>query len=747
MVSDQDEEVRKAAEVRPEERDFFPDKESLTRVIKEFNLSRTYAGLYPADHPQVIQSIDRVYEMLLVLLRTRPSLILGAAKDFLLAGGEPLNPGNPVFREFAGVLNRRDIISITLLEGLRREELVDLHRLVNRSPEEIRTGGGIEGMAAQAGLTHILLKEMDYKAFHLTEEAEISPSSADHRPGRQSDLWQDFVKKMTGGGRAGIDPGNPPDFQDDIDPLKLSEFINTLPSIPEVLSGDWGEILAEPSGRKSDPLIMEKLSVFLRNLRPEIKRRFLSQAFPHVNDRPNESLAGLDESLILEMLEQADAENRAISPALLTMIGELSGLRGALPSVGGTIGPAESPSRLSREKYRVLFAREKHEEYVDAEYDATLEDLGRMPVLGAADFSPAEEESGSPFSPAELDGALDEQRIETGIGYLLAALLEQELDAEDYEVFAGKAAEYAPHHLRAGEFGLLLKILGRLRRRAEETPGPLTRATETSLRAFEDAAFISAAVRAFKNCELLKTGEASALLSALGASCVPELMDLLVAKEGLGGSRPLLHLLKQFREAAVEEALRRLMDRPPGAIRTLLAFIRQNGTPAGIPSLRPLLRHADSQVRLEALSALLSFRDEAAPDVLRRAIQSEIELESRGAIKLAGLYRVRLVASDLRRMIDPSVIRWPDDQRNGEIIRALGRIGDPLTLPTLEKLARRKRPFHAGARRSLKLAIFESLEGYPPENLAGLLSFGRRDKDFRIKAICGVLQTIIRGPL
>lgn len=745
MVSDLGENGPKAADGRPAAGDIFPDTESLARVIKEFNLSRTHAGLYPADHPQVIQSIDRAFEMLQVMLRTGRSLILGATKDLLLVGGEPVDPGNPIFREFAVSLNSRQIVSITLLAGLKREELVQFHRLLNGSPEEIRAAGGIENMAAQAGLTHILLTEMNYRAFRLTEEDEISPSPVAKPSDRRPDLWQDFVKQVTGGGLDGMKTGIPPDLRDEIDPGRLSEIINTLTPGPEAMTGDWGEILAEPLDRSSDPRIMEKLNIFLRNLRPELKRRFLSQAFPYVNERPAETLDGLDDALILEMLEQADAEKRTISPSLLAMIGILSGLQGAPPAGLGTRAGAGRRSGLSREKYRILFARETHEKHMDAEYDATLDDLGSVRTLGAADLHPAEENPGPPLSNAEIEEALVEERLDEGIGHLLAALLGQEIDAEDYEVFAAKAAEYAPNLLRAGEFGLLLKILNTLRRRAEEKPGPIARAAEASLRMFEDAAFNSAAVRGFKTCNPLKTGEAAALLGALGASCVPELMDLLVRKEGLGLRRPLLHLLEQFREAAVDEAQRRLTDQPSDAIRTLLAFIGQNGSPASIPSLRPFFKHADVRIRLEALSALLRLRAEEAPEVLRGAVQSEIEPESLGAIKLAGQFKVRPLADDLRRMIDPSAIDWSDDKRNAEIIKALGRIGDPLALPTLEKLARRKKLFRAGALGRLKLIIFESLEGYPPAGLTGLLSLGLKEKDFRIKVICRTLRTTDRG--
>ena len=116
----------KVADTLPESLRHPQDIKLLTQAIRELNVSRTKAGMYPPDHPEITRSIDRAYAILQELNNTWATLTLGVTRDGLLLAGERLEPRSAVFKEFAVALSRRDIASITLISGLRREEL--LHR-------------------------------------------------------------------------------------------------------------------------------------------------------------------------------------------------------------------------------------------------------------------------------------------------------------------------------------------------------------------------------------------------------------------------------------------------------------------------------------------------------------------------------------------------------------------------------------------------------------------------------------------
>jgi hypothetical protein len=194
-----------------------------------------------------------------------------------------------------------------------------------------------------------------------------------------------------------------------------------------------------------------------------------------------------------------------------------------------------------------------------------------------------------------------------------------------------------------------------------------------------------------------------------------------------------------------KEAAKRLGDSQVDTARRLVAFLKKYGGPESLPSLRDLQSGEDDRLRSDALDARLALGDaEALPD-LRAALHSPIDRESQTAIRLAGQHRVVGTTAELARMIKIGGFLGGCNRRNEDLVRALGKIGDPVVLPTLKKAVRRRSLFYPGERRDLKAAIFESLDGYPRESLAGMLRLGAKSRDPRIRAACHSLQKDAAG--
>ncbi len=174
-------------------------------------------------------------------------------------------------------------------------------------------------------------------------------------------------------------------------------------------------------------------------------------------------------------------------------------------------------------------------------------------------------------------------------------------------------------------------------------------------------------------------------------------------------------LLKGLGMDSLEEAYARLHDSRIPVLRKMLAFIREIGSEASIGHIRPLISHGDPLVRLDALTALLHFQDSDAAAFLRRSLQSSDPRECLGAIQLSGYYRVGEVTKDLSDLLIKSPWRKVDYRKNAAIIKSLGKIGDPGVLPVLEKLAGKSLAIYPDDLRKMKIAVFESLSGYPRE--------------------------------
>lgn len=718
------------------------DLKVLTRALKEFNVSRTHAAMYPPTHPQIARSIERAYEYLNTLSVKTPTLTLGIAKDCLMFAGECLDPKSGVFREFSNFLSSRDIASITFLRGMTKEEIVRFHTVLNADPEEIRNAGGIIDRANKADMPHVLIKAVDYRFFHLTEEEEIRGKLAKDAQSRSSDLWRDFVHHLVSGRLASGGKGVALDSVGNVDPAELSRFINEYRlNSAEVVAG-YERIIASQLNQFSDPESKEKLDTLLRNLRPELREQFLAVTFEHVQDQAEQLLSGFSQDIVLEMLQKASREGREISPTLMTLVHNLAGIEGAMPvlaDAGQVPGGVDSVPTPSHEELQRLFDREQYEAYVDSDYSSTLDRLTAAVRQSQADEIPQSEDQGS--LPREINEALDDGLLATRIGEMLLTLLEQDAhaDSDDYGVFAQKLVEYVPELLEIGELDLVLRIAAFFRHQAAQEPDPFRTMAVEALEVFTGFAMVRKAVKAYGQFYGKKPREAILLMQALGSGCVPGLMDLFAQEEFPSTNKALHQLLLHYSQEALAEACQRLSDTREGVLRNLLAFIQRHGSPDAIPQIRPLLEHPSHWVRLDALTTLLSFGDDHGVDALRKALRSKLAEESSRAIGLAGLYRVGAVVDDLKRMIRTTAFRKRDHRRNEEIVRALGRIADPTVVPFLERLARRSWALFPREFLKVKLAVYESLASYPHDQISTIAGMGLKSKDLRIRNISNML--------
>jgi hypothetical protein len=725
------------------------DVKLLTRAVKELNVCRTHAVMYPSDHPQIVRSIERACEFMQKLCEATPILTLGLAKDCLLFEGQCLDPKSNVFKEFSNALNSRDIATVTFLRGLTKDEIVEFHHILNSDPEEIRNAGGIQEMMKKAAMSHINIQAVDYRFFHLTEEEEISQGLVKDKQIRPVDLWQDFVHHLIMGHLAREAKGISLEAWEDLEPARLSQLMNEHHLNAETVVASYEHVIASQLNRFCDHQSMEKLNTLLKNLQPELRRQFLAVTLDHVQDQADELLSGFSEDVVLEMLQQASQEGREISPTLLTLVRGLAGIDGAMPAfadvgrVQDSVDPMPTPSR---EHFKRLFDRENYESYVDAEYSATLDRLSEAAEQGAANWAatgagPDQSDSGDEMAMAlrEIAESLDDGLLVTRICGILVTLLAQEVDADDYEVFSQKVVEYLPDLLEIGEFELALRFLVLFRSHAAEGPDSIAALADKAIEGSTSPAIAAKAVEAFRRFHGKQRWEATAFLRALGGQCVPWLMVLFAREEFPSSNKALLQLLEHFAKDTLVEAYRRLSDPREQLLRNLLAFIQNHGDTDAIPHIRPLLKHPSHWVRMDALSMLLALGDSGTLESLRTALHSRVPEEFSRAIGLVGSYRIAELVDDLTAMLRVTAFRRSHYRRNEEIIRILGRVGDPKVLPLLERIARKSWVIFPSEHAKVKLAVFESLVGYPREHLSDILRIGLESKDFRIRTVSNII--------
>ncbi|MGA2939950.1 MAG: hypothetical protein ABSF52_23040 [Syntrophobacteraceae bacterium] len=730
------------------------DVRLLSQAVIELNILRKNTVLYTSSHAGVASNLDRAHDTLRKINALCPRLTVGVAKDCLLFGSDLLDPKNPVNREFALVLSRRAIASVTFLEGLRKEEILDFINILTTSPQQIIESGGVPLMLGKFGVTGVQVQGIDYGTFHLTEEEKIVRTKSQRDLQSTSDLWRDFVTHLLSGQLSGNGQGASVTSLGGIDPTEMAAFLKEhrfgLQHPMESYDQFIAKCLPATSGHQPD----NKFNSLLRNLEPQLKRQFLSVALDSLAQGREQVVEGFEDDIVLEMLQQASDEGREISPGLLALVQKLSLAESDSPE----ISPGEKAPPLilpvSETEYRAniekLFDRECYEDYVDASYRSMLhKSSGKNPpgFCGREPQSregytegPKRPQTDCEDSPAGRDwaGGVQKSFLDSRIIDMVLAFMDQEIDREDYEDFSAKLMGEVPSLLESGNFDLLIDILKVLERHSREKPEDICELALEHLGAFCGAEILSKAVDAFKRRTGADMEKPFAFLSALGSACIPGLLEIYANDDSLSENEKITGLLLKFREAALGKAYEKLPDSDPSTIKNLLGFIRKSGGAESIPHARPFLTHEDFPVRMAALAVLLEFKDPEGVFFLRKALQSKMPEETLWAIHLCGSYGVKGVADDLLRLSMTRFFRHSYYEREEAIVKALGQIGDPRALPMLEKIARSSWSLSPSKLRHLKLVVFESLGGYPRDSIGALLRLGERSDD-------RVLMLIARG--
>lgn len=722
------------------------DTRLLSDVVIELNISRKNVGIYPPGHIQISKSIDRAFEAMLKLFEVRSEMTFGVAKDTLFVGQDYLDRANPVYRDFALSLYSQGVAAVTFRRGMDQDELIRFHRLITTRPEEIKSRGGISSVIEDADLPHIRITPIDYAGFHVTDEQEIAGEHV-RTPDRDVGLWEDFISHLSSGTIAlsGKDAGISLKDAEQVDPAELARLLNERKLDPHAVLQSYDKVIsshvrvrAERKGlSRAQSETLRSLNTLMKDLHPDLRKQFLTVTFERTAEASpavtEEIVGGMTDDMVIDMLQQASAQGREISPTLTGLLQKLASANaggGAADFRGKSPADAAPAPSLSQEQVQALFQRENYEQFVSTEYQETLNSLaqGRQGFAAAPGAFPIE----------DYIATMTDERLDYQIGRVLLGFIDEKIEDEDYGEFLKKVVGNLPELVRSGQFSLLHDTYETMRLHSREKESLFIRSmADIALRGFRDPAFITSVVDAWNLCtDKEKTRAAGQFLLALGPDALPPLFDLYGMDESAGGKRTVFDLLCRFGNAAEQEAVKRLDDKRPSYVRNLLMLIRWGWDPFAVSAVRPLTRHRDGEVRLEATAVLLRFRDAAAIPALRALIQDDDPDITAQAVNLAGQFRVRAAVDVILAKIKKIILFESDYADNEDIIRALGEIGDPRALSELERIAKGNWPLFPKRRARMKAVLFESLERYPRSSISGLLSIGRQSGDPRILRAC-----------
>ena len=652
--------------------------------------------------------------------------------------------------EFAETLSNHGIASLTFHKEVSKKSLISFFQLLALPPEEAAGEHGIQQELANQGSSHIDIVTVDYNLFQLSEKDGQTVAGATKSRGHRNAnaTWIRFTNRLIRGGfedsdESDLGSNNEGQSAAGGDPVRLANFINenklniaaNLNSYGAMLDGMLASTIsqhhdapaesqetAEPScisGAESSMVV-----TMLDELNPALRRQFLATTLDkcqkNIKNNPSRLLSQLSSKLIYEMEDIANEAGREISPALLSLIQGLSTDPG-IQSLDDVV--PSSPHEI-----KTLMAREQYEDYVDPDYDALLQLLGKnkKPIEPPVGFVLEEEEN-----------TFTDPYLASQTSQLMLALMENTESEEEYSRYGQKLIEVALDLPSLGNFSQVETISDTLVRHASNHPSlSIQELAKDCLHRIEGREYVESIAALLPEASSRDKIIAVQALIDRGPQAVSELLDFYCDEKERSLKKKLERFFHSHRVETLVEIIHRVPRAKPITVLLLLDLAKQVGVGGAAPLLHPLLSRHDDSIRMTTLELLLPLQDREAVQYLRDMLQSSDESAVLQALTLAWKHKTAPLLADIIALLNYHCLKKKTIQRNSRIILALSGLGDASALPALEKLATSTLLFHANEIKKMKEALFLSLTSYPLNSVLPLCKKGLSSKQQEIREIC-----------
>jgi HEAT repeat protein len=698
------------------------DTKLLSDAIIELNISRRSVGLYPSEHPITRQSIKNAHGLLKKIFEIRSSITLGVAKNVLMVDEYTLDRKNPVYIEFALSLHSKGIASVTFYSGLEEDELLLLHEII--SNEDLPPGRALLGLEQYKKLRHVRFIPVDVSMFKFIEGTEKRTE------GSGQVVWEDYVFGLLEGRLADKEAEG---IILDIPPDSLASIINRFPSETEQ---GYDRVITTYLSRKGHKGMtresLERFMFLVDNLNPRVKEKFLSRAARH---------PVMDQKETEEMLNELTAQDiEGVINVFKTRIDLPSSFKNLIDKLSWsreskkrnedfTIGPRISDIEFSEDVFD-LFGDDRFSDFVDEKYEHDIDRILHTPV--SAPKSLIEEFKGS-LSTTTMD------RRFTAVIIELLNFKDKKL--EDHQKLLDRLEELTDMFLETGRLEEIYNIYKIFN--TSLLKGSFRKENTHMLEGlFHSEQFIEKLLEAYSLWGREQRDAVVDLTNAMKPYLLQPLFDSLNDDERPSQRKFYIYILSCLGKDSLKEAVKRMEDERWFVVRNMIYLIRECGGEEYIYKIRPLTKHKNKKISLEAIRTLIHFNAPDAIPRLKNLLNSRDPFLKEQAIRLIGTYRIKELMPLLIKILQRPDPLGSEQYYKPFVIQALGRIGDPGVLGILEDIFSSRSLLYKGALRHLQLEILKSLDNYPYDHIKPILELATSSGDEKLREAA---QKLISG--
>jgi hypothetical protein len=313
-----------------------------------------------------------------------------------------------------------------------------------------------------------------------------------------------------------------------------------------------------------------------------------------------------------------------------------------------------------------------------------------------------------------LKKSLGSQCVDIQMTGVIVEILKSGLAGDNTEGLERNLLDLFGYFLEVGDFQALNHLHDRLIGGNDSPPAGVSYAPiKKILTAFETPEFAEGVLNGLQSWGKEKYPNIQKLVQKVGKPFVEPVLDRLAEEPSRSIRRFYLDLLLEMGAVVRDAALPRLRDKRWYFVRNLTLILRHLDDPSILPAIKRILGHPHPRVREEVFKTLSHFRDPDADRMLLADLLSQEKEVQRSAVQLAEDSRSPEVLNKLLELLNRRRVFGADFDLKVEVIRTLAKIGNPESLPHLERLLRSKNFLHRRAMNRLKAQAIISLEFYP----------------------------------
>lgn len=528
----------------------------LSEFLLEFSIGMHRYVMYPPQHPSLLPAAENVVGRLSELLRNRPALSIGVARDRLLIEDGATDRDHPVLRDLARRLHEQQLAAVTFRRGVDVEEMEGLLKAVCREGDRDGKPLGLLPGDRLPSWTHVQIVPLAYDRLEMKDD----PEWVETEPGRAGQLWMALARAALSSDAAAGEMPPAESLARAIGRRRGADayergIANHLLELTHGLRGNRGPVAES---------VRDRVSTLVRELDRDTLEELMELGGS--TQRRHRFVLDATESLavdaVLKILRAAaGASEQTISTSLTRLLTKLS-----LHAEKGATRVGSQADTALRENVEELIEDWELTDPNPDRYTAVLDSMASAtPVFEGDD--------------GEGTGPGGARRI-----------LQMSLEVDTWGPTVEKAAADL---MDAGEVAFLIELMGQVGEGSEV--GQRLQSCLTSPDRF----------RRLLEGDDVEISTLRSLATRMGEAAIPLLLDGLVESQSRPVRRKVFDILKESGPGVGRPVTERLDDPRWYVVRNLLALLRQlSERPDGF-SASSYLHHEDHRVRREAFPLAL----------------------------------------------------------------------------------------------------------------------------------------------